>query len=248
MVNYNSTNAYFNATRGTSFSVSTAISGGILGGDFSMVRPVVDYRHFFADRWLSGGRNVFAFNIQGMYVQSYGNSSVPFFERFYIGGENTIRGFDIRSISPLALSLTPLFDKNGNPIIDMKTGLPAVSTSVTSVGGDTVGIVNFEYRIPIAGPLSMSAFYDMGINRVSRKKSIGDFGATQIDLIDISNNAIRGSTGVEIQFVLPVVSAPFRLIFAYNPQRIDDYIFVGNNRIRLREPSKDVKFTVGRSF
>jgi outer membrane protein insertion porin family len=248
MVNYNSTNAYFNATRGTSFSFSTAISGGIFGGDFSMIRPMADYRHFFPDRWLSGGRNVFAINLQGMYIQSYANSSVPFFDRFYIGGENTIRGFDIRSISPLAISSTPLFDRNGNPIIDLKTGLPAVASSITSVGGDTVGILNFEYRIPIAGPLSMAAFYDMGFNRISRKQSIGDFGATTIDLIGVSNNAIRGSTGVEIQFILPVVSAPFRLIFAYNPQRIDDYIYVGSNRIRLREPSKDVKFTVGRSF
>jgi len=248
MLNYNSTNAYFNATRGSSLSLSTAISGGILGGDFSMIRPMFDYRHFFPDRWLSGGRNVFAFNVQGMYVQSYGNSAVPFFERFYIGGENTIRGFDIRSISPLAISSIPLYDFQGNPIIDIKTGLPAVSNNLISVGGDTVGIMNFEYRIPIAGPLSMAAFYDVGFNRVSNLNSLGDLGASSITMIGASNNAIRGSTGVEIQFVLPVVSAPFRLIFAYNPQRIDEYIYVGNNRIRLREPSSDVKFTVGRSF
>jgi len=39
----------------------------------------------------------------------------------------------------------------GHPIIDTNTGLPLVTRSVISVGGDTFGLINFEYRIPIAG-------------------------------------------------------------------------------------------------
>jgi outer membrane protein assembly factor BamA len=88
----------------------------------------------------------------------------------------------------------------------------------------------------------------MGVTRVTRKKSLGNFGASTVDIIDHVNNAIRGSTGVEVQFVLPVVSAPFRLIFAYNPQRLDGIINVGNRPYQLAEPSSDIKFTVGRSF
>ena len=248
MLSYNSTNAYFNATRGTSLNLSTAISGGILGGDFSMIRPVAEYRHFFQDRWLSGGHNVFAFRLMGQYIQPYHGSYIPFYERFYIGGEDTIRGFDIRSISPLAVFSTPLFDTHGNPIIDLKTGLPAVSYNITAVGGDTVGVMNFEYRIPVAGPLSIAAFYDVGISRVSRTSSLGDMGASSVQMVPASNNKVHGSTGVEIQFILPVVSAPFRLIFAYNPQRLNETVNVGNRSITLREPSKDIKFTVGRSF
>jgi outer membrane protein insertion porin family len=248
MLSYNSTNAYFNATRGSSLNLSTAISGGILGGDFSMIRPVAEYRHFFPDRWLSGGHNVFAFRLMGQYIQPYHGSYIPFYERFYIGGEDTIRGFDIRSISPLAVFSTPLFDTHGNPIIDLKTGLPAVSYNITAVGGDTVGIMNFEYRIPVAGPLSIAAFYDVGISRVSRTSSLGDMGASSVQMVPASNNKVHGSTGVEIQFILPVVSAPFRLIFAYNPQRLNETVNVGDRSITLREPSKDIKFTVGRSF
>jgi outer membrane protein insertion porin family len=245
---YNSTDSYFNPTRGTSFSFSTAVSGGYLGGDFNMIRPTLEYRHFFPDKWLSHGRNVFGFNLIAQYIQSYGNSSIPFFDRFFIGGENTIRGFDIRSISPLAISSTPQYDPKGNVIIDLKTGLPAVSSTIIPVGGDTVGIFNFEYRIPIAGPLSLAAFYDMGLARVTRKKSLGSFGASRVDIVGSTNNAIRGSTGLEVQFILPVVSAPFRLIFAYNPQILDTSIRVGNDLLRLKEPHRDIKFTVGRSF
>ncbi len=248
MLSYNSTNSYFNPTWGTSINLSVGISGGALGGNFSMIRPTIEYRHFFPDRWLSRRRNVFGFQLIGQYIQAYSNSSVPFYERFFIGGENTIRGFDIRSISPLAVISTPQYDSNGKPIIDLKTGLPSIAYNIYPVGGDTVGIFNFEYRIPIAGPLSIAAFYDLGLSRVTRKESLGSFGASSVDIIDITNNAIRGSTGMEVQFILPVVSAPFRLIFAYNPQILDNSIMVGNTPVHLREPRRDIKFTVGRSF
>jgi outer membrane protein insertion porin family len=248
MISYNSTDAYFNPTRGTNMQLSTAISGGFLGGDFSMIRPTLTLRHFFPDKWLSHGRNVFGFNILGQYIQSYGDSIVPFFDRFYIGGENTIRGFDIRSISPIAISRTWQFDTRGNPIIDLKTGLPKVVESLIPVGGDTVAVFNFEYRIPIAGPLSIAGFYDVGLNRVTWKIPGSSLGVGSIDVIESTNNKLRSSTGLEVQFVLPVVSAPFRLIFAYNPQYLNETITVNNFTRTLREPSKDVKFTVGRSF
>ncbi len=247
-LSYNSTNAYFNPTRGTSVALSFAIAGGALSGDFNMIRPSLEIRHFFPDRWLTHGRNVFAFRFIGEYIQSYGKSSVPFFDRFFIGGENTIRGFDIRSISPIAILSTPLYDEKGVPLIDLKTGMRKYNTSITSVGGDTSGIINFEYRIPIAGPLMMSAFYDMGLAHVARTQSLGDFGASRIDIVGSTNNTLRSSTGVEVQFILPVISAPFRLIFAYNPQRLNDTIRVGNTSYPLNEPRKDIKFTVGRSF
>jgi len=245
-LSYNSTDSYHFATRGSNVQISTAIAG--LGGDFKMVRPLVEYRHFFPDKWLSHGRNVFAFNLQGQFVKAYGGSFVPFFDRYFIGGENSIRGFDARSISPLAISSSPLYDKNGNPVIDPKTGLPRIVQSLIPVGGDTVGIFNFEYRIPIAGPLTISGFYDMGLNRATINIPKGSLAAGTIDVIESTNDQIRSSTGLEVQFVLPVVSAPFRLIFAYNPQRLTDSITVNNLTFSIKEPSKDIKFTVGRSF
>jgi len=248
LLNYNSTNAYFNPTRGTSLYLSVGVSGGIIGGDFSMVRPTVELRHFFPDKWLSGGRNVFGFHFTGQYIQAYNNSSIPFYERFFIGGENTIRGFDIRSISPLAIVSKPLFDQYGNPVIDPRTGLPRSIPNLLPVGGDTMGVFNFEYRIPIAGPLSVAAFYDMGVSRVTFKESLGSFGTSTVEIIDSINNKIRSSTGAEVQFVLPVVNAPFRLIFAFNPQRLDETVNVANRPYFIREPRGDIKFTVGRSF
>jgi outer membrane protein insertion porin family len=248
MLSYNTTNHYFNPTRGSSINLSVAIAGGILGGDFNMIRPSVEYRHFMPDRWISKGRNTLAFHVLGEVIQAYGNSTVPFFDRFFIGGETTIRGFDIRSVSPMAISSTPALDSLGAPIIDLNTGLERIDRSIISIGGDTLGLLQGEYRIPIMGPLSVAAFYDVGLSRVSRPSSLGNFGTSSIELLQSTNNIVRGSTGAEISFLLPVVSAPFRLIFAYNPQIFDGTIMVGTVPIRAREPRKDIKFTIGRSF
>ena len=80
------------------------------------------------------------------------------------------------------------------------------------------------------------------------KDSLGTFSGGSLDIVGSTNNAVRGSTGMEVQFVLPVVSAPFRLIFAYNPHRLNSTFTAGGQVYQLQEPKKDIKFTVGRSF
>jgi outer membrane protein insertion porin family len=104
VLSYNSTNAYFNPTKGHSVTLSVGVAGSFIGGDFNLIRPNIEYRQFFPDKWISGGRNTFGFRLMGQHVRAYSDSAVPFFDRFFIGGETTIRGFDIRSISPLAIT------------------------------------------------------------------------------------------------------------------------------------------------
>jgi hypothetical protein len=50
--------------------------------------------------------------------------------------------------------------------------------------------------------------------------------------------------------VLPVLNAPFRLIFAYNPLRVNQ-AYIGpatGSPFFITEPLRDMKFTVGRTF
>jgi hypothetical protein len=56
-------------------------------------------------------------------------------------------------------------------------------------------------------------------------------------------SAFKSSTGAEIRFFMPVLNVPFRLIFAYNPQRVG----VLDNNLR---PAKKFtfKFAVGSTF
>jgi hypothetical protein len=69
-----------------------------------------------------------------------------------------------------------------------------------------------------------------------------------VGLIKGTNDVGRSSAGVEVQFLLPVVSAPFRLIFAFNPQVWSGQVNVGTSTVTAHEPRHDVKFTIGRSF
>src|SRR5258708_15405685 len=46
-------------------------------------------------------RNAIGFHFSTAYTTGYGGRDVPPFSRFYMGGETDIRGFDIRSISPV---------------------------------------------------------------------------------------------------------------------------------------------------
>jgi outer membrane protein insertion porin family len=247
---YNSTNAYFNPTRGHSLTMSIGIAGAILGGDFNLIRPSIEYRQFYPDKLISNRRNTWAFRVVGQYVKAISNSLVPFYDRFYIGGETTIRGFDIRSISPLIVTSTLRLDASGKPIIDLNNGLARIDRSINPIGGDLSAIFNGEYRIPVAGPLMLAAFLDMGLTTVTDRSVLGYASSTTTvnTLIESTNRVIRSSTGLELSFMLPMVNAPFRLIFAYNPNIFEGTVMVGTVPFTIREPRHDVKFTIGRSF
>ena len=72
--------------------------------------------------------------------------------------------------------------------------------------------------------------------------------ASKVDIVGSTNNAVRGSTGVEVQFVLPVVSAPFRLIFAYNPLILNTSIRVGTEPLASKEPTPRHQIHCGTQF
>ena len=254
-IQYNTKNQVFNATQGTMVSFEMPIAGGPLGGDFNLIRPFVEFQRFIPDRMMSKGRGTWAFRAQVNHIIPYGTLSngdpmtAPFFERIFAGGEFTLRGFDIRSVAPWAITQTASVDGLGNPTIDPSTGLPLISESAIPVGGDTSLISTVEYRMPIFGPLQVTGFVDFGTATSIRKDNLRVFGPnTNVVLQEQTNNVWRASTGAEIQFLLPVVNQPFRLIFAYNPLILDTSLVVNGNRFFLREPRSGVKFTVGYTF
>jgi len=44
--------------------------------------------------------NTLGVRIQGSYVSGFGGRDAPPFERFFMGGESDLRGFDVRTVSP----------------------------------------------------------------------------------------------------------------------------------------------------
>jgi len=252
---YNSKNSFFTATRGSQITLEVPISGGPLGGTFNLIRPFVEFQHFRPDFLLSGGRHTLAFRVRATHIIPYGTlssgapMSPPFFERIFSGGEFSLRGFNIRTVSPWAYTRAPSLDSAGNVMIDPETGLPRISENINLIGGDTSVIATAEYRMPLVGPLQLAAFVDYGTSTVLRKDNLQVFGPqTSIDLLEDTNNVWRMSTGAEVQFLLPMINQPFRLIFAYNPLRLDTTVLFNGVSVPLREPSSNVKFTVGYNF
>jgi outer membrane protein insertion porin family len=249
---YNTVDSVLNPTRGKSLFVSLAFEGGPLQGNVNTITPVIEAKYF---RPVNKGRNVLGFRLLTAFATGYGSTVLPPFNRFYLGGEDNIRGFDIRTVTPIGFipvqqtqQLTYLdptrLDANGNPIFQA-VNVPVVIHSVTFPGGDTQAVGNMEYRIPIVGPVSMALYYDVGlvgalrrnqlqldptgVNRLRQQFPTSTF-ENRLNIASGTNFKLRSSTGVEFVVQLPVVNAPFRLYWAYNLNRL---------RTTLRPPAGD---------
>jgi outer membrane protein insertion porin family len=129
---------------------------------------------------------------------------------------------------------------------------------IVYVGGDTQFIYNFEYRIPIVGQVvSLVPFMDLGNTWVVKTAALERkiVTPTQIQVIPAqflpgTNSGLRMSTGLEFQVIMPVINAPFRLDFAFNPARVDQTFIgpVSGIPFGIHQPAHNFKFTVGRTF
>lgn len=243
---HNTVDHPINPTRGKSFHISSAIEGGPLGGNINTITNVLEAKYF---RPINKGRNVVGLRFLGSFASGYGGKVLPPNNRFYMGGEDTIRGYDIRTITPIAFIpiqvntpitfLNPtVLDAAGNPTVTL-LNVPTLDYTISFPGGDTQGVVNAEYRIPLVGPVGMSVFFDIGLNGIWRRNQLrlnevglNDLrtafpGANISDTLQVfgeSNFRPRMSTGVEFVVQLPVVNAPFRIYWAYNFNRLNSVI------------------------
>jgi outer membrane protein insertion porin family len=220
--------------RGRSVSASVALSG--LGGDVRTYSPQISFTQYYPVRRKGRDKQpeVFGFRIVAATIGSFAttekirNSSslafingIPIYERFFLGDEFTIRGYNVRSISPIvpldtfvtSRNVTLATNATGTPV---SAGLPSQFTNVgvftgptgsntvqlprtfTSIGGDTQILGNFEYRIPIFGPLTVAAFTDVGTVFNLRK------GGDQI----FSSNFLNGDTFLPTLGAIPCPKSP----------------------------------------
>ncbi len=305
----NTLDAAYAPHHGKSIFLGGEFSG--LGGTVHTIRPIIQYKQFFP---VNKRRNAIGYNFQGSFITGYDGVVAPPFERAYMGGENDIRGFDIRTVSPIAFlpskQVVTLTNPDGSPVPkdprNPRAGnwtIPVPFEQLVTPGGDLSLTGNLEYRITIAGPVAIAPFVDMGVNPIIRTSQLkinsGQFnelqntlfGCPQLDPalqcvggekisfpqflqpVPGTNWVPRMSTGLELQVMLPVINAPFRIYWAYNPLRLDtntvppvqitrdmfpagaagDYTFqrtidtLGPN-YTLREPRKTFRFSVATTF
>ena len=124
---------------GKRYTLAIDLAG--IGGNTNYYKPTAEGIWYFRHtaRTSVGGRAQFQF------VAPYrGTLILPIFERLVLGGEYSIRGYDIRTIGPR----------------DEVSGLV--------VGGNKSMLFNGEYLIQIAGPVRLVMFFDTGQVRDER--------------------------------------------------------------------------------
>lgn len=292
---YNTVNNPINPTAGKSIFASIGVAG--LGGNVDTIEPTVDLKYFH--RGFSKNHTL-AMHFSGRVLTGYNGLVAPPFSRYYAGGEQDLRGFDFFSVSPIAyiptVSSLPVLNDNGTQRFqkvvnsDGSIGFNAVQMNIPTYqlvfpGGDTNLYGNVEYRIPIVGPVTLAPFLDIGVDKIAfpGQLALNPQRVEQLNsqfpqanfsgraVIAAGTQAMRASTGLEIQVVLPVVNAPFRVYFAYNPLRVHENIapplpldrsMFPNQTTYLSaiqqystyagfpfdEPTTVLRFTVGRTF
>ena len=133
----------------------------VWAGLCARLRPVVQYKHFTP---VQKGHNAIAINFPGSFITGYGGVVAPPFERFYMGGEYDLRGFDIRSVSPVAYlpdrSAITLVNPDGssvprdpsNPLRGSYT-MPIPVHRIVFPGAISASPTNLEYRFTVFGPV-----------------------------------------------------------------------------------------------
>ena len=240
---YNTVDHPITPTRGKSLYVSMGVAG--FGGNTRFVQPTVEAKWFKPH---TSHQNIIAMRFLFSFLSGFGGKVPPPFRRSYMGGENDIRGFDIWTVSPMVwipdTANVPIVNSDGSPrqqvlIVDGVEAKVPVTQNIpiyrlSFPGGDTRMVYNFEYRIPIFGPVTLAPFFDVGFNKIIKKDQVrlndgrvGELNAqfpqagfdSRIQVVT-GTEKMRASTGLELQVMMPVVNAPFRFYWAYNPLRV----------------------------
>jgi outer membrane protein insertion porin family len=117
----NSTDRAWNPTRGSVNSITVEYAGGLLGGDNYFNKYTGRSAWYFSFPWDT------VFMVQGRlgYAEERSGGNLPVYEKFFLGGMNTVRGFEYAAISPR----------------DPLTG--------DKIGGEKMMVYNTEFRFPL---------------------------------------------------------------------------------------------------
>lgn len=179
----------FTPRRGTMSHLTTKLAG--LGGDASFVSFIGSAAKYFPLPWDC------AFMLRGTigYITGYSGDDVPIFEKFFLGGLDTIRGFEERTVGPRV--------RRG----DYKRFIEDPD-DYDVVGGEKEIFFNVEYLFPILKEAGIRGvlFFDAGNAYRSGESYLSD---------------LRTSVGFGIRWQSPF--GPLRLEMGFNLDRESEY-------------------------
>ena len=144
-LSYDSRDRFFGATRGNRSSLKPYLSGGFLGGEtdlYGMELKTTQHTPLVWDM-------VFTTRAQVESVEAFGESEfVPIFDRLFLGGSYTLRGYEYREVGPRQSEVDT--DYTGS-IRD-------------SIGGNSYAFASAELTVPLWNNVRGAVFYDWGFD------------------------------------------------------------------------------------
>lgn len=125
-------------TKGNIDSFGVEYGGGLLGGDDDFITLTAEHHTYYELR----PDHVLHARVKGAAILENGSGEVPVFERFWMGGMQSVRGYNSRDIVPR----------------DPKTG--------DRIGGTRMAFANLEYIWSVSNEygLNLVPFFDIGFN------------------------------------------------------------------------------------
>jgi outer membrane protein insertion porin family len=179
---YDTRDSSFLTRKGTRIDLSTYVAGGPLGGDVQIYGFDLDAAQYFHLPY----DTILLFNGEIASVANWnGGSIVPIFDRLYLGGASTLRGFKFRDVGPK--------DDEGN-----------------AIGGNSLARLTVEYTIPIIERVRAAIFYDGGFV----DPGSWNFGANKVPSTKGRfSGGFNQDIGIGVRLDLPI--GPLRLDYGF---------------------------------
>jgi outer membrane protein insertion porin family len=134
---YNTVDNPWTPRAGLRVTLGNVFAGGLLGGNLDYFRPNAEVIWYLPHT----KRTALGMRVETSYLRPFGETeSLPYYLRFFLGGETQVRGYNIRALGPVDYTRT-------QPV---------------ALGGNKFFLFNAEYYFDIAGPLRALLFYDAG--------------------------------------------------------------------------------------
>ena len=130
---YDSRDSGIQARQGHKVDLGLTFAG--LGGDVNTVSFSGQGQKYWNLRW----DTILSVNGEMAFVDSTNGDEIPIFERMFLGGGRTLRGFKFRDVGPRDVGYTN-----------------------ETYGGDSLAYVSVEYTVPIIETVRAAVFYDTG--------------------------------------------------------------------------------------
>jgi len=131
---HNTTDSPFTPHSGVKYTGTFTFTGGPLGGSVNYVRPSLEAIWYIPHT----RRTALGLRADGAMIVPFGDTAVlPYYQRYFLGGETQIRGYNIRTVGPI--------DSSGR-----------------ALGGNKYLVFNAEYYVDLVGPLRFLLFFDAG--------------------------------------------------------------------------------------